>query len=102
MAKENIKKFFEEVSKNAELKKQLKAATEKNDAEIEKALNAQAEAVVSVAKGAGFDFTAKELFESTMLNNGKLDEGELDNVAGGVGGVLLTGPHEKFHWPWDK
>ncbi|MCR5045817.1 MAG: Nif11-like leader peptide family natural product precursor [Treponema sp.] len=83
MAKENVKKFFEEVSKNADLQKQLKAATEKNEAEIAKAVKAQAEAVVSVAKGAGFDFTADEFLTAGAPKDSKLDMNELDAVAGG-------------------
>ena len=83
MAKENVKKFFEEVSKNADLQKQLKAATEKNEAEIAKAVKAQAEAVVSVAKGAGFDFSADEFLSAGASGDKKLDMNELDAVAGG-------------------
>ena len=83
MAKENVKKFFEEVSKNKDLQKQLKAATEKNEAEIAKAVKAQAEAVVSVAKGAGFEFTADEFLSAGAPKDSKLDMDELDAVAGG-------------------
>ena len=82
MAKENVKKFFEEVSKNEGLQKQLKEATEKPSAEVQKALEAQSAAVVEVAKKAGFDFTAQEMLEQAAGNQ-KLDQGELDAVAGG-------------------
>jgi predicted ribosomally synthesized peptide with nif11-like leader len=84
MAKENVKKFFEEVSKNEDLQKQLKEATEKNEAEIAKAVKAQTEAVVSLAKGAGFDFTADELLSASAPKDSKLDMNELDAVAGGA------------------
>ncbi|MCR5045815.1 MAG: Nif11 family protein, partial [Treponema sp.] len=40
MAKENVKKFFEEVSKNEDLQKQLKAASEKPNADMAKAVKA--------------------------------------------------------------
>ena len=83
MAKENVKKFFDEVSKSEDLQKQLKAATEKNEAEVAKAVKAQAEAVVSVAKGAGFDFTAEEFLSAGVPEGSKLDMNELDAVAGG-------------------
>ena len=83
MAKENVKKFFDELSKNEDLQKQLKAATEKNEAEIAKAIKAQAETVVEVAKKAGFDFTADEFLASGASTDEKLDMNELDAVAGG-------------------
>jgi predicted ribosomally synthesized peptide with nif11-like leader len=83
MAKENVKKFFEEVSKNEDLQKQLKAATEKSSAEIAKDVKAQAEAVVEVAKKAGFDFSADDLLSAGASEDSKLDMNELDAVAGG-------------------
>ena len=61
MAKENVKKFFEEVSKSEDLQERLKAATEKQEAEIAKAVKAQAEVVAELAKSEGFDFSADEL-----------------------------------------
>ena len=82
MVNENVKKFFEEVSKNEDLQNQLKAATEKQEAEIAKAVKAQAEAVVEVAKKAGFDFTPQEMLEQASGDK-KLDINELDAVAGG-------------------
>ncbi len=83
MAKENVKKFFEEVSKSEDLQKQLKAATEKYEAEIAKDVKAQAEAIASVAKGAGFDFTAEDFLSAGAPEGRKLDMNELDAVAGG-------------------
>ena len=87
MAKENVKKFFDEVSKNEDLQKQLKAASEKPNADMAKAVKAQTEAVVSVAKGAGFDFTADELLAAGAPKGSKLDMNELDAVAGGWVGL---------------
>jgi len=83
MAKENVKKFFEEVSKNEDLQKQLKAATEKYEAEIAKDVKAQVQAIASVAKGAGFDFTAEDFLSAGAPEGRKLDMNELDAVAGG-------------------
>ena len=82
MANENVKKFFEEASKNEDLQKQLKAATEKQEAEIAKAVKAQAEAVAELAKSVGFDFTPQEMLEQASGDK-KLDINELDAVAGG-------------------
>ncbi|MBQ4014141.1 MAG: Nif11-like leader peptide family natural product precursor, partial [Treponema sp.] len=87
MSKENVKKFFEEVSKNEDLQKQLKAVTEKSEAEIAKDVKAQVQAVVSVAKGAGFDFTADEFLTAGAPKDSKLDMNELDAVAGGGAGA---------------
>lgn len=85
MAKpENVKKFFEEVSRNEDLQKQLQSAVEKSSAEITNAIKAQAEKVAEVAKKAGFDFTAQELLDSSSPEGNKLDKNELDTVAGGV------------------
>ena len=85
MAKtENVKKFFEEVSRNEDLQKQLQAAVEKSSAEITNAIKARAEKVAEVAKKAGFDFTAQELLEFSSSEENKLDKKELDAVAGGV------------------
>ena len=83
MAQENIKKFFEEVSKNTDLRKQLNEATKTYAAEIAKAVKAQAETVASVAKKAGFDFTAEDFLSAGAPEDSKLDMSELDAVAGG-------------------
>ena len=102
MAKENVKKFFEEVSKNADLQKQLNEATKANEAEIAKAVKAQAEAVASVAKKAGFDFTAEDFLSAGAPDNSKLDMNELDAVAGGegfcawIGGTTKTEAHDAY------
>ena len=95
MAKENVKKFFEEVSKNADLQKQLKAATEKQEAEIAKAVKAQAEAVVKLAKEAGFEFTADEFLSAGAPEGSKLDMSELDAVAGGSGFCCFIGGSDR-------
>ena len=99
MAKENVKKFFEEVSKNEDLQKQLKAATEKEEAEIAKIVSAQAEAAVKVAKEAGFDFTAEELIAVAMPEGGQLDQSELDAVAGGYRlSCVSHGKSQRYSW----
>ena len=96
MAKENVKKFFEEVSKNEDLQKKLKAATEKPSADVQKAFEAQSAAVVEVAKKAGFDFTADEFIEAGVVGDKKLDQNELDAVAGGWCAVLGLTKDKKF------
>ena len=86
MATENVKKFFDEVSKNEDLQKKLTAATEQTSAAVKEAVRAQAESVVEVAKAAGFDFSAEELFEASVSGDEKLNLNDLDAVAGGGGG----------------
>lgn len=84
MSKENVRKFFEEVAKNEDFQKQLKSTTEKSSAEVQKAVEAQIAIIVAFAKKAGFDFTVEELLaQSTQPDGKKLDQNELDAVAGG-------------------
>ena len=82
MAKENVKKFFEAVSKSEDLQKQLKEATQKTNAEMKKLIEEQTESIVEVAKKSGFDFTVDELIMHSEGDK-KLDQDELDAVAGG-------------------
>ena len=102
MAQENIKKFFEEVSKNTDLRKQLNEATKTYAAEIAKAVKAQAETVASVAKKAGFDFTAEDFLSAGAPEDSKLDMSELDAVAGGkafcvwIGGSTKPEAHDVY------
>lgn len=83
MAKENIKKFFDEVSKSEDLQKQLTAAIGNKSAEE------QAAVVADMAKKAGFDFTAQEMIEEAAGDK-KLDVDELDAVAGGGHSFCVT------------
>lgn len=96
MAKENVKKFFDEVSKSEDLQKQLQTATEKVNADMQKALEEQASAVVEVAKNAGFDFTAEELISSAQQDDKKLEQDELDAVAGGGCTIIGFTKDKKF------
>ena len=86
MAKENIKAFFEALSKDEALQKALKekelaytGAKEDREAVV-------AEVLIPAAKAAGYDFTAEELkeFDKGMRPEGELDESELESVAGGL------------------
>ena len=90
MAKENVKKFFDEVSKKEELQKQLASASEKSNAEMANIVKAHAEAVVAIAKACGFDFSVDELLASGEGDK-KLDVNELDAVAGGGYCVVVGG-----------
>ena len=71
MAKENVKKFFEKVAKDESLQKEFKEVVKAD----------QADAIVSMAKKIGFDFTAEDLLAVT--SDKELGDSELDAVAGG-------------------
>ena len=66
--KENIKKFLEEVSKSAELRKELKGSNDK-------------EAMIKAAKEHGFELTEADFNSSAMT---ELSEDEMKAVAGGA------------------
>ena len=65
MAKESVKKFYEELSKNEDMKNQL--------------AEAQTACVVDFAKKSGYEFTVEEL----NAEKERLDLSNLDSVAGG-------------------
>ena len=93
MAVENVKAFFEVLSKDEAIQQALKAkeaaytgSKEDRDAVVEAIL-------LPVAKEAGYEFTLEELkkFAKSMWPEGELDEAELEAVAGGGGFCLILG-----------
>jgi len=68
MSEEQLKAFLEAVKADAALQEKLKAAGD-------------AEAVVAIAKAAGFVISAEELKKTQA----EISEGELEGVAGGIG-----------------
>ena len=86
MTQENIKVFFEALSKDEALQQALKekalsytGSKEDREAVVEAIL-------IPVAKKAGYAFTLEELkeFEKGMRPEGELNESELEAVAGGM------------------
>lgn len=71
MSEEQLKAFWEAVQADAGLQEKLKAA-------------ADADAVVAIAKEAGFVVSADELKKSQA----EISEEELEGVAGGMNGIL--------------
>ena len=71
MSEEQLKAFIEKVNADAGLQEQLKAATD-------------ADAVVAIAKAAGFVISAEELKRAQA----EVSEEELEGVAGGITGSL--------------
>ena len=86
MAKENIKAFFEALSKDEALQKALEEKELAYTGAKEDRETVVAEVLIPAAKAAGYDFTAEELkeFDKGMRPEGELDESELESVAGGV------------------
>lgn len=86
MAKENVKKFYEEISKNEELQEKFLAAQKDYQTEGKSAEEIFEDIVIPVAKEAGYEFTTGEYKESqreVMLEKG-ISEEELENVSGGT------------------
>lgn len=84
MSRENVKKFFEELEKNEDLKKNfmdtMKEFTGKTNAEAPVKM-------IKAAKDAGFPFTdgdLREFWNDLMPGaNGELSDGDLQAVVGG-------------------
>ena len=96
MAKENIKAFFEALSKDETIQQMLKEKEHAYTGMKEDRESVVAEILIPTAKAAGYDFTLEELkeFETGMRPEGELDEAELEAVAGGVedwGVCILAG-----------
>ena len=86
MAKENVKAFFEALSKDEALQQALKEKEVAYTGMKENREAVVAEVLIPVANAAGYDFTLEELkeFESSMQAEGELAEDELEAIAGGV------------------
>ena len=86
MAKENVKAFFEALSKDESIQQVLKAKELAYTGIKEDREAIVKEVLIPVAEEAGYDFTLEELkeFEKGMRPEGELDEGELESIAGGV------------------
>ena len=72
MSEEQLKAFLEAVKADASLQERLKAAKD-------------ADAVVEIAKAAGFVISAEELKKSQAEISEEISEEELEGVAGGRG-----------------
>ena len=83
MSEEQLKGFLETVAADAELQEKLKAA-------------ADTDAVVEIAKAAGFVIYAEELEALVLQAQADISEEELQGVAGGgaaaVGAILIGFP----------
>ena len=79
----NLKKFYEDVEKNPELKAALIAANKELEG---KSMEACQEKLIAVAKGFGYTLTADDFTQG----EGELNDSDLDAVAGGAGGFFIS------------
>lgn len=77
----SVKKFYEELAKNEDLKKEVFDAQEKFKDEDEKAIIEKV--ITEVAKKHGYDFTYQE-FEEYKKTPKELDDDSLNAVTGGA------------------
>ena len=93
MAKENVKKFIEEVSTNKELQEKFMAAQEGYEAEGKSEEEVLEDIVFPIAKEAGYEFTMSEYRAAhrDVMVEKCISEEELENVSGGWSGCYFIG-----------
>lgn len=93
MAKENVKKFLDEISTNKELYDKLMAAQESSKAEGKSEDEVFEKIVLPIAKEAGCEFTVSEYrgVQRDAISGNSISEEELENVSGGWSGCLGLG-----------
>ena len=93
MAKENVKKFYDEISKNKELQEKFIAVQKGYETEGKSEEEIFEDILLPIAKEAGYEFTMSEYQEvqrDAMAEEG-ISEEELENVSGGWSGCLGIG-----------
>ena len=85
MAKENVKKFLEELSTNKELQEKFMAAQKGYEAEGKGEEDIFSDIVLPIAKEAGYEFTMSEYknAQRDVMSEKGISEEELENVSGG-------------------
>ena len=85
MAKENVKKFLEELSTNKELQEKFLAAQKGYEVEGKSEEEIFEDIVLPIAKEAGFEFTDSEYraIQRDVVAEKGISEEELENVSGG-------------------
>lgn len=85
MAKENIQKFYEQLSKSKELQEKILKAQEKCSGDEGRDVILK-ETVLPLAKETGLEFTEEELkeYERSKITEKGISEEELENVSGGT------------------
>ena len=93
MSKENVKKMFDKISKDAELQKKYVASMQAHRKDAEKLL---AEKLIELGKTSGFVFSNEDLMAARAEladktnSNKELSDGDLANVAGGNAGPKIA------------
>lgn len=93
MAKENVKKFSQEVLANKELQEKIMAAQKDYDVEGKSEEEIFEDILLPIAKETGFEFTISEYKSAqrdTMAEK-ELSEEELENVSGGGWNCFIFG-----------
>lgn len=92
MAKENIQKFYEQLSKSKELQEKILKAQEKCSGDEGRDVILK-ETVLPLAKETGLEFTEEELkeYERSKITEKGISEEELENVSGGWSGCVFIG-----------
>ena len=77
MGKENVKKFFEGMEQNSDLKEKFLAEIKKSES---------SEGVTALGRAAGFDFSKEDIddLRHEVPDNSELSNDDLSNVSGGV------------------
>ena len=96
MALENVTAFFQKLAVDKDLQNTIDDA-DRNYSGSREDQKAAAEAIVlAVAKGAGYEFTAAELWEyNAMRMNREMSDDEMESVAGGGLGLGLNKGYRK-------
>lgn len=97
MASENVKKFYEEISKNQELKEKFLDAQKNYSVEGKTENEIFEDIVLPIAKEAGYEFTMSEYrgVQRDLMAEKGISEEELENVSGGALCCLIgTGGRE--------
>lgn len=93
MAKENIKRFMEEVSANKELQEKIAAIQKGYESDGKSEEEIFKDIVLPIAKEAGYEFTMSEYKDAQRdaIKEKAISEEELENVSGGSAFCLLLG-----------
>ena len=93
MAKENVKKFYEEFTANKELQEKFIEVQKGYEAKEKREEEILEDIVLPIAKEAGYEFTMDEyraVQRDAMVEKG-ISEEELENVSGGGGCCVIIG-----------
>ena len=99
MAKENVKKFLEELTTNKELQEKFIVAQKHYEVEGKSEEEVFEDIVLPIAKEAGYEFTINEYrgAQRDAIAESSISEEELENVSGGWSGCYVIGKTSNEH-----